>query len=53
LLEAFDPRFLGEFLRRFENALLDQMRFNVRIHAITSLLISRALLQGKAPLAIS
>src|SRR6266404_246877 len=32
LIETFDPCLLGEILRWFENAFLDQMRFDVVTH---------------------
>ena len=32
LIETFDPRFFRKIFRRFENALLDQMRLNIVVH---------------------
>src|SRR6266571_107405 len=45
LIETFDPRLLREILRWFENALLDQMRFDVVVHEES--LICRRDLFGK------
>src|SRR5437660_3759184 len=45
LIETFDPRLLREMLRWFENALLDQMRFDVVVHEQS--LICRRDLFGK------